>query len=145
MVMRIINKVLNSITDYKPDDRINAQLKKNHLTTIEMAKEYMMQNFTSDVSLMELAKHCFVSPFHFSRLFRIFTNVSPHQFLLSLRLKHAEMLLQNTTLPVADIAFSSGFNSTEHFSAAFRNRYECSPAKFRSTFQDEITLTNAST
>jgi transcriptional regulator GlxA family with amidase domain len=70
--------------------------------------------------------------------------MSPHQFLLGMRLKHAEMILQNTNLPVADIAFSSGFNSIEHFSAAFRARYKHSPAKFRAMQDDKVSLLNTS-
>lgn len=130
-VMEVIDKVLSGDLGYRPDHAINPRLKKNHLVTIERAKEYLTHHFTSDISLMEVADYCHVSPFHFSRLFKTFTASSPHQFLLTLRLKNAEMLLANTALPVADVAFSSGFNSIEHFTAAFSKRYECPPAKFR--------------
>jgi AraC-like DNA-binding protein len=44
---------------------------------------------------------------------------------------HSEMLLRNTGQPVGDIAFSSGFNSIEHFSAAFKQKYKCAPVTFR--------------
>ncbi|ANH82758.1 AraC family transcriptional regulator [Niabella ginsenosidivorans] len=140
IVMQIIRRVLEHLTVYKPDERVHAQLKKNHLTTIERAKEYMMQQFTSDISLTDLSKHCHISPFHFSRIFSTFTRTSPHRFLLGLRLKHAEMLLQHTRLPVGDIGFSSGFNSIEHFSAAFKSRYTCSPAKFRELHQGHLLI-----
>ncbi|MFZ6010338.1 MAG: helix-turn-helix transcriptional regulator [Bacteroidota bacterium] len=131
MVIEIIDRVLSGITDYKADQKINARLKKNHLMTIERAKEYITLHFTSDISLMEVAEYCCVSPFHFSRIFKTFTNYSPHQFLLNIRLKNAEMLLSNSTMPVADVAFSSGFNSIEHFTAAFRHKYKQPPARFR--------------
>jgi AraC family transcriptional regulator len=107
------------------------RLKKNHLLTIERAKEYITQHFSDDISLQDIAAHCYVSPFHFSRIFKTFTSFAPHRFLLSIRLQHAEMLLRDTSLPVTDIAFSSGFNSIEHFSAAFRQQYKLSPALFR--------------
>jgi transcriptional regulator GlxA family with amidase domain len=131
LVMELIDKILGAVTDYIPDAKINARLKKNHLTTIERAKEYITGNFTQDISLMEIAAYCYVSPFHFSRIFKTFTSCSPHQFLLSIRLQHAAMLLRNTTITVADIAFSSGFNSIEHFTSAFRQQYKYPPAKFR--------------
>ncbi|MBI1769289.1 MAG: helix-turn-helix transcriptional regulator [Bacteroidetes bacterium] len=132
LVIEVVETVLNNLTDYKPDYRINSRLKKNHLITIEKAKEYLTQNYTNDISLMELASYCCASPFHFSRIFKTFTSYSPHQFLLNIRLKNSELLLRNTTLPIADIAFSSGFNSIEHFTLAFRNKYNSPPAKFRS-------------
>lgn len=135
-VMEIIDRVLASNPDYSPDGKINARLKKNHLITIERAKEYLANNFTNDISLMEIADHCHVSPFHFSRVFKTFTSNSPHQFLLTLRLKNAELLLRNTSSPITDIAFSSGFSSIEHFTAAFKKKYQSPPAKFRTQKED---------
>jgi AraC-like DNA-binding protein len=131
MVMEVVDKVLRHIVDYNPDHSISARLKKNHLVTIEKAKEYITRHFTSDISLAEIADYCNVSPFHFSRIFKTFTSISPHQFLLSIRLKNSELLLKETALPVADIAFTSGFNSIEHFTAAFRQKYKTPPAKYR--------------
>lgn len=131
LVMEVVDKVLQYATDYNPDHRINTRLKKNHLITIEKAKDYITRNFTSDISLTEIADYCNVSPFHFSRIFKTFTSVSPHQFLLAVRLKNSELLLKETVLPVADVAFSSGFNSIEHFTSAFRQKYHSPPAKFR--------------
>jgi len=131
LVMQVIDKVLGTITDYTPDARIHDRLKKQHLTTIERAKEYITGNFTQDISLMEIAGYCYVSPFHFSRIFKTFTAVSPHQYLLSIRLQHAAMLLGNSQMTVGDVAFSSGFNSIEYFTTAFRQQYKCPPAKYR--------------
>jgi AraC family transcriptional regulator len=131
LVMEIIEKTLLIVTNYKPHPKINDRLKKNHLTTIERAKEYITMNFTNDISLTEIAEYCYVSPFHFSRIFKVFTAYSPHQFLLNIRLKNAELLLKNTSKPIADIAWSSGFNSIEHFSYAFRQKYKFAPAKLR--------------
>lgn len=130
LVMEMIEKVLGSISGYKPDSRIDAKLKKNHLTTIERAKEFITNQFANDISLMDIAAYCHVSPFHFSRIFKTFTSCSPHQFLLTIRLKNAELLLRKTALPVADVAFSSGFNSIQYFTMAFRQKYHCPPAKF---------------
>lgn len=131
LVMEVVDKILRHATDYDPDQRINARLKRNHLITIEKAKDYITRNFTNDISLTEIADYCNVSPFHFSRIFKTFTSVSPHQFLLSVRLKNSELLLKETVLPVADVAFSSGFNSIEHFTTAFRQKYQTPPARFR--------------
>jgi AraC-like DNA-binding protein len=130
LVVEMIEKVLERIGDYKPESLILAKLKKNHLTTIERAKEFITEQFSNDISLMDIATYCHVSPFHFSRIFKTFTSSSPHQFLLTIRLKNAELLLRNTSLPVADVAFSSGFNSVQYFTTAFRHKYHCPPSKF---------------
>jgi AraC family transcriptional regulator len=131
LVLEILEKILSNITDYKPDQRIDGRLKRNHLLTVERAKEYMANHFTEDISLQQVASYSNVSPFHFSRIFKTFTSHSPHQFLLGIRLKNAEMLLRSTSSPVADVAFTSGFNSIEYFTAAFRQKYKNPPARFR--------------
>jgi AraC-like DNA-binding protein len=133
LVMEMIEKILERIYTYRQDSRINARLKKNHLITIERAKEFITEEFTNDISLMDIARYCHVSPFHFSRIFKTFTSYSPHQFLLSIRLKNAELLLRNTALPVADVAYTSGFNSVQYFTSAFRQKYNCPPSKFSLT------------
>jgi len=138
MVMEMAARVLDMVTDYRPDPAIHARLKRNHLGTIEMAKQYIAEHFTRDISLMEIARFCHVSPFYFSRVFKAFTKISPHQYLLAIRLRHAAMLLRNTPMPVADAGFSSGFNSIEHFTAAFRREYECPPSAFRAGKKSKI-------
>ncbi|MFI5129159.1 MAG: helix-turn-helix transcriptional regulator [Chitinophagales bacterium] len=131
MVMDLVDMTMNAATEYKPNEKISPRLKKNHLMTIERAKEYITANFISDISLTQIAEYSYVSLFHFSRIFKTFTSSSPHQFLVGIRLQHAAMLLRNTSLPIADIAFSSGFNSIEYFASAFRQKYKCAPTKFR--------------
>lgn len=131
LVIELAQRVLGSITLYHPNERLNARFKKNHLGTIEKAKAFMRENFVQDLSLQDVAAHCHISAFHFSRVFKSFTACSPHQFLTATRLKNAAILLRNTAQPVADVGFASGFNSVEHFVAAFRQRYRCSPSDYR--------------
>jgi AraC family transcriptional regulator len=137
LVIEMIEKVLGNISDYFPDVGINARLKRNHLTTIECAKDYIVNNYTKDISLRELSDYCCVSPFHFSRIFKTFTSYAPHQFLLNIRLKNAEVLLRNTNKEVSEVAFASGFNSIEYFTSAFKERFKLPPSKFKAASQRE--------
>lgn len=132
LVMELMDTVFRRITDYQPDFDVYDRIKSRHLVTIERAKNYINEHFDDDISLMEIASNSFVSPFHFSRLFKTLTGYSPHQFLLNLRLKNAEVLLKNTSMPVTSVAFTSGFNSIEHFSATFNQKYQQAPSAFRS-------------
>jgi AraC-like DNA-binding protein len=106
-------------------------LNQHHAQTIERAKEFMNNYFHDDISLNVVARHCHTSPFHFSRLFKKITSNTPHQYLLHLRLSHAELLLRNTSKPITDICFSSGFNSLEHFATMFRSRFKKNPSAYR--------------
>ncbi len=130
IVMEIVEKTLDFVTS-TDQIMLSPRMKKNHLGTVERAKDYMMRNFAEDISLMNIAEACYVSPFHFSRIFKTFTGESPHAFLLSFRLKNAEVLLKVSSRPVTDIAFLSGFNSLEHFSTTFAERFGHSPVKYR--------------
>lgn len=131
LVLSLVQQITGCISDKVFDDELPRLLRKNHISTIEKAKQYMNDKFMEDISLRELASHCCVSPFHFSRIFKKFTSYSPHQYLLNLRLKHSEMLLRNTNSSVTEICFSSGFNSIDHFSAMFRQKFFLSPTQLR--------------
>ena len=132
LVMKLVGQLLENITDkVVAVEELPASVRKNHMSTIERAKLYLQDHFTEDISLQEVASHCNVSPFHFGRTFKKFTNYSPHQYLLTIRLKHAELLLRNTTRPILDICFLSGFNSLEHFVTMFKQRYHVSPTQYR--------------
>ncbi len=102
-----------------------------HLPVIERGKAYIHDNFQKAIGLAEVAQHAFLSPYHFSRLFRHYTSFSPHRYLLEVRLSHAVRLLLNTSLSVTEVGFDSGFNSLDHFIATFTRRYQRSPLKFR--------------
>ncbi len=132
IVMDLIGSTMKNLSSVDEGKRIKDDLKRNHLSTIEKAKLYFVSHLSENISLKDIADHCCVSMFHFSRIFKMFTSYSPNKFLINLRLKNAEVLLQNTTLPVTQICFSSGFNSLEYFSFAFNQKYGIPPSKFRS-------------
>lgn len=110
---------------------LDRKTKERHLETIDRGKRYILNNFQNEMSLADIAKNTYVSPFHFSRLFKHFTSYSPYRYLLELRLSHAVLLLRNTSLSITEICFDSGFNSLEHFIATFTNHHGMSPLKFR--------------
>src|SRR5439155_13560557 len=53
--------------------------------------------------------------------------VAPHQLALAQRLAQAALLLRETTIPVTQVAFVSGFQSLRRFNAAFRARFRMAP------------------
>jgi AraC family transcriptional regulator len=61
-----------------------------------------------------------MSLYHFARLFKRTTGVSPHRFLVQRRIEQARALLAAQTLPIAEIARSVGFRTPSHFATIFR-------------------------
>jgi AraC family transcriptional regulator len=67
----------------------------------------------------------------FVHLFRDVVGLTPHRYLVELRVGHAARLLSSTQVPVTDICFDSGFGSMPSFYAAFRASYGMTPGTFR--------------
>jgi AraC family transcriptional regulator len=132
LVLRLIDRVMKSLGNVANLDSIPAALKKFHLITIEKAKNYMLANFDKNIGLQQLAEHCCVSLFHFSRIFKAVMKITPHQYLSEIRLNHARILLENTKYPVTQIAIQCGYNSVEHFATAYKQRFETTPSESRS-------------
>lgn len=129
LVVELLDTIMGMLAESRNDAVL--PVKMDHLGTVERAKEFMMENFTRNISLQELARHCYVSTFHFCRLFKQFSTYSPYQYLQSIRLKHAATLLKNTNLPVTDVCFRSGFNRLDYFSAAFTKKYRIAPSRYK--------------
>lgn len=107
---------------------------RNDKHYIEDAIEYLQGNYTSNVTLAEVARRCFVSPEHFSRTFKRETGFNFSEYLNLLRLKKAESLLrQMNVAPITQIAQSCGFNDSNYFSVQFKKLYGMSPKKFQSS------------
>ena len=130
LLLHRVMKTLGNATTFQP---LPANLKRFHLSTIEKAKNYMLANFDQNIGLQQLADHCCVSLFHFSRIFKSIMKVTPHQYLSEIRLNHAKILLENTGYPVTQIALQCGYNSVEHFATAYRQRFERSPSQSRTS------------
>lgn len=129
LVLRLVGRVMTTL-DSKADP-VPANLKKFHLSTIEKAKNFMLMNFEKNIGLQQLADHCCVSLFHFSRIFKSVMKVTPHQYLSEIRLNHAKILLENTKFPVTQVALQCGYNSVEHFSTAYKQRFKSKPSESR--------------
>lgn len=92
---------------------------------------YMSMHLAEPLSIEDMAKRANLSPSWFSTVFKRTYGVSPHQFLLSLRVNHAADLLRTTELSIENIAMYCGFADVYHFSKAFRKKMGESPTEFR--------------
>lgn len=140
LVLDFINLIVAAISNISIEEEMNLSLNMNRLSTVEMAKNYLCENFRDDISLLDISSHCFVSPFHFSRIFKKFTSLTPHQYLQNIRLKHGEMQLTNTADSISDISFAAGFNSVEYFATVFRQKYKVNPSQYRLRYNTTIRL-----
>ena len=92
---------------------------------------YINEHFREPVSLELLAAKAGISPFHFLRVFSQATGLTPHQYLLSTRIRAARFLLQATSLSVKRIALDCGFSTEAAFCSTFRKREGRTPSQYR--------------
>jgi AraC family transcriptional regulator of adaptative response / DNA-3-methyladenine glycosylase II len=78
-----------------------------------------------------LAERLGVSGRHLRRLFKQHVGVSPQDYVQHRNLLFAKKLLSETSLPVLDVAFASGFNSRRRFNAAFQEKLQLNPGALR--------------
>src|SRR5258708_10579201 len=83
------------------------------------------------VHLEDVAGQADISPFHFLRLFSSVLGVTPHQYLVRSRLRHAARLLADDDRSVTDIAYDVGFGDLSNFVRTLHRAAWVSPHKFR--------------
>jgi AraC family transcriptional regulator len=85
----------------------------------------------SELTLRCLAREAKLSPYHFLRCFQLLMGVTPHQYLLRVRLRDAATRLATEPGKVLDIALDCGFGDVSNFNRAFRREFGMSPRRFR--------------
>jgi AraC-like DNA-binding protein len=87
------------------------------------------------VCLEDAAREANLSQFHFLRLFAKVLGVTPHQYLVRSRLRHAARLLAADTRTVTEVAFDAGFADISNFVRTFHRAAGVSPRRFRQAAQ----------
>ncbi|MBR1283672.1 helix-turn-helix transcriptional regulator [Bradyrhizobium sp. AUGA SZCCT0177] len=88
-------------------------------------------NSHREIDLEDAAAQAGISPFHFLRLFSNVVGVSPHQYLLRSRLRHAARRLADDDSPITAIAYDVGFGDLSNFVRTFHRAAGASPLRFR--------------
>jgi AraC-like DNA-binding protein len=99
------------------------------------------------IGLEDAAGQAGISPFHFLRLFSDTLGVTPHQYLVRSRLRHAARRLADDDSAITDIAYDVGFGDLSNFVRTFHRAAGASPLKFRQAsrgdrkiFQERLAL-----
>jgi AraC-like DNA-binding protein len=93
----------------------------------------MEANYMYKLQLKDFAKIAQRSIAVFNREFLNVYKVTPGKWLIQKRLDHAAMILETSSIPVNEVAFNSGFESTTHFNRVFKEKFGLSPTKHRQT------------
>lgn len=102
-----------------------ARLSDEELSRLE---RHILRNLDTPLTLDDLASLVGRSRFHFSRLFKASTGVTPHQYVVRRRVERARELLRTGGV-IADVAVAVGFASQSHLTAHIRRAFGCTPGQ----------------
>jgi AraC-like DNA-binding protein/mannose-6-phosphate isomerase-like protein (cupin superfamily) len=94
-------------------------------------KRIVRTDYAGPLSVSAIAAQMGVSPEHLSRKFHQATGGTLAEYITVCRLRSAQAMLQNTALPIKQIAIECGFRSVHYFSNRFRKHYACTPGEMR--------------
>lgn len=92
---------------------------------------YLIQNYQQDISLKKIAEIANMSPNAFCRYFKNVARKTFVEIVRELRINRACQLLRNTTKPINDICFESGFGNISYFNKTFKEVTGYSPLHYR--------------
>ncbi|MES1186268.1 MAG: AraC family transcriptional regulator [Myxococcales bacterium] len=103
----------------------------SHAGRVHDAIERIEAGCTGELSLGQLASDAGLSSFHFLRVFRHVTDMTPHQYLIGARVRLAARMLLDTERSVTEIAYAVGFNDLSNFMRTFRRVVGETPRDYR--------------
>lgn len=109
--------------------------KESANAVVRSIKEYILQNYRTEISLTDLADTVYLSKEHLSRLFKKETGQNLFAYIMDLKLQEARRLLTETDNTIDDIAFSLGFHDGNYFSKVFKKNIGTAPGNYRKQFR----------
>ena len=113
---------------------------KEYASKFNEVMEFIDTHYMDDLELDNIAASIGFSKYHFSRLFKQYTNYTFCNYLTRRRLLAAKALLEQPNLSITEIALQSGFPSISTFNRAFKQQNNCTPSEYRDKFS-KATLT----
>ncbi|HVY05270.1 MAG TPA: AraC family transcriptional regulator [Burkholderiales bacterium] len=101
--------------------------------SVMQAMKYIHENYANDVSLADIAGAAHLSSYHLTRVFKKATGMSPHQYLVQVRVNSARSLLTAGAgdRSLAEIAAAVGFSDQSHLTRHFKRMLGVTPKQLR--------------
>jgi len=96
---------------------------------------HIRENINRDLSVTELAQVVGMSQYYFSKLFKMSTGTTPHQYVMRQRVERAQEYLREGQTPLAEVATQVGFETQSHFTSVFRRLVGATPKRYREMHQ----------
>jgi AraC family transcriptional regulator len=130
LVLGLIERVVAATADQK---RVAAAPAAPEARRVVEAIRLVESDAARPVRLQDLAASAGMSKYHFLRVFRRLTGMTPYQYLLSARMRRAALDLASSRRPVLAIALDSGFGDLSTFNHRFRAAFGATPTQYRAS------------
>jgi AraC-like DNA-binding protein/mannose-6-phosphate isomerase-like protein (cupin superfamily) len=105
------------------------EIRRNRLAS--EARQFIEGHYAQDLSLARIAQHFFLSPYHFSRIFKENNALSPIAYLTKVRMDNAKRLLRDPRLPIKAVAAQVGYDDPHYFTKVFTKEESVTPTTYR--------------
>lgn len=102
-----------------------------HEDTLNRVIMYIKDHYAQNIALRDLVDVANMSTSYFTKLFRQYTGMTPHEYLINYRVNQAKKVLRHTTDSVAQVAVRVGFQDVCNFTRTFRRITGTTPRDFR--------------
>jgi two-component system, response regulator YesN len=114
-------------------DLVRKRSHNGYSLLVQKALDYVSVNFSKPLNLDKLAQHCLVHPAHLSRQFKKETNMTLTEYLHTLRIKEAKLLLKKERTSIEWIAGTVGFEDAAYFTRVFKKLEGVTPTQYRNS------------
>jgi AraC family transcriptional regulator len=104
------------------------------------AIEYIQDQLDTDLTVSGIAQAVYMSPYHFTRLFKKSTGQSPYQYVVDARVRKAKELLTTGKFTIGEAAYHVGFVDQSHLTRHFKRLFGLTPKKLLSGRRPEILI-----
>lgn len=106
---------------------------------VEKALSFIDENYMLPITLEEIAAHINRTTYHLSHLFREATGKTVVEYLRSIRIKKACMMLAYSDISIDEVITSCGFNDSSYFFRVFKTEMGTTPNRYRTSHQRQHT------
>lgn len=130
-----VQELLILILDHIDTGTTTSKFKLNSydIECLKEAERLILLNFEDKTSLKDLARKSGVNEFKLKKGFKYLFGNTVYGYRNAVRMEKAKIILEETALPIHDLAFMMGFDHTENFQKAFKKYWGYTPAELRKT------------
>ena len=125
-----------SRTQQQPFYQVGGQVQFDE--SIALAQDWMQRNMAKAITNQRVADVCQLPLRTFNRRFKEQVGQTPNQFLLTLRLETAQVLLRDVGLTMYDVAEQVGFRDTYYFNKKFQQHFDMAPKQYRDMVKAKV-------